>query len=139
MKPEDVIWYLCGEVEALKPADLTVEIGLGGITIKTNKWLEDGWSEIMDIVEACNGQWISAGGLSHWVIPDPRFMEERVNDERWIVDNRPAMMWWLQQPESVRIRLIPASGDKDAWGKLTRDEKIQLVKDLPEWRIQSPA
>ena len=45
------------------------------------KWLEDGWNEIMNYVDAMDGRWISAGKSSRWVFPVDR-IRERLDDER---------------------------------------------------------
>jgi len=38
-------------------------------------WLEDGWNEIMNFVDAMDGRWISAGKSSRWVFPVDRIKE----------------------------------------------------------------
>lgn len=128
IEPKDVVWYFAQEIEGLKETDLICTIDGEEVTLKPAHWLDDGWSEIMDYVEDMDGEWVKDGKNSHWVF-DVDMIDYRIEDIRWIEENRPLMEWWLQLPDTEKARLIPLWNDTEKWKALTREERTQLVRE----------
>jgi hypothetical protein len=51
------------------------------VILCANKWLDEGWNQITEYVDAMDGEWISAGKSSRWIFPVDR-IKERLDYER---------------------------------------------------------
>ena len=78
-----------------------------------------------------DGSWIKDGKQSRWEFDIDR-VEYRIKEERWFLESRPIMEWWLQQPAAVQERLIPESADTAKWRALDRDVKVSKVREVME-------
>lgn len=80
---QDIIRYFTTEYPVLKPTDLTVTIYDDNVILSPTKYLQEGWGEIMDCVDAMGGRWIREGlpMRGRWVFPVDR-IKERLDYER---------------------------------------------------------
>jgi len=80
---QDIIGYFTTEFPILKPTDLIVTIYDGNVILHPTKYLQEGWNEIHDLVDAMDGRWIREGlpMRGRWVFPVDR-IKERLDYER---------------------------------------------------------
>jgi hypothetical protein len=76
----DIVWYFSEET-GVPSSSLKATVDGDEVILCANKWLDDGWSEIHDCVDAMDGRRISAGKSSRWVFPVDR-IKERLDYER---------------------------------------------------------
>jgi len=77
---QDIIWYFSEET-GVPVQSLRATVDGDEVILCAVKWLEDGWNEIMDYVDAMDGRWISSGKSSRWVFSVDR-IKERLDYER---------------------------------------------------------
>lgn len=75
---DDVVNYFSKETDVPKDR-LEASIEDGIIYLKAKQWLGDGWYEIMELVDAMDGEWVKDGKDSHWWF-DASWMEARIAD-----------------------------------------------------------
>lgn len=129
IESKDILWYFTHEIEKLKETDLTCTIEGDEVIIRPAHWLDDSWAEVMDYVDAMDGEWVKDRRNSHWVF-DIDMIDYRIEEEQWIEKNHSLMEWWLQQPDAEKARLIPLWNDTAKWRALTRDERAVMVREV---------
>ena len=55
--------------------NLTCSVEDGDVTLRATRWLENGWAQVMDYVDAFDGEWISDKKNSHWLFPLERIQD----------------------------------------------------------------
>lgn len=70
---KDVVIFFVSEI-AMDAGDLVAELDGDMVKLRATKWIEE-WPEIMDYVEALDGQWHKAGKGSHWSFEKWRIAE----------------------------------------------------------------
>lgn len=151
-KCTDVTEYLVREL-GLLPTDIACTLEESHtVIVKPTRWLDD-WETILDYVEVLDGEWVKDGKNSHWAFEYDR-IEDRINDEKWLRENRPILEWWFQAPIEDRAKMIAAgeervdemvarraekypllknrrlSGFSEKWDFITREDKVAWIKEM---------
>lgn len=123
---EDIIHYLSEET-GVPENDLVASVDGNEVTLRATKWLEE-WSEIMNYVDAMDGEWYNEGKNSHWTFPLDR-ITDRIEDQKVHDENKDLLDWveTLSKEDQDRLREgVRAGGSKDE----TLRQKWNRVRDI---------
>jgi len=128
----DIVHYLSEETGVPEDA-LVATVDGDEVTLRATKWLDEGWSEIMDYVYAMDGEWIKDGKNSHWVF-DVDMIDYRIEDQKLQEENKDLFDWieTLSKEDQDRLKEeVRAGGSKDE----TLRQKWDRVRNIKKrWK-----